>query len=122
MGSTSIKVGNTYNDVYFDINININYKAPTSLTIKDSRSDYQPTYYINETYTFNVTPSNNSDPAIEVSLGANQNEFASIESVSNDEEARKNGKATFTIKTIKATDKLDLIVKSKANNSITATL
>lgn len=122
MGSTSIKVGNTYNDVYFDINININYKAPTSLTIKDSRSDYQPTYYVNETYTFNVTPSNNSDPAIKVYLGTNQDEFASIESVSSDEEARKNGKATFTIKTIKATDKLDLIVKSKANNSITSTI
>ena len=111
-GTTTVLVGNTYNDVSVEVEINISYKRTSRIDISSSSSSY----FVGTTYTFTASVGSYENPVVTVSLNE---EYMRLVSIDSEETMKKNQKATFQVEMLKeTTESVKITVTSKDYASV----
>ena len=112
-GTTTVLIGNTYNDVSVEVEINISYKKTSRISINSADNSY----FVGSIYTFTATVNSYEDPVVSVSL---DEEYMRLVSIDSEETMEKNQKATFQIEMLKPTSSATITISSKHYASVSS--
>lgn len=118
-GTTTVYLGNLYSNLRKALTINIDYKAPSSISI--SPYGYESaTYYVGSTYEFeaSVSPST-ADQAITVT--SSDESKVQVVDLPDADMQRTNKKATFKLKMLAAADAVTITIKTVGTPTVTKT-
>ena len=115
-GETSIKVGTLYSNKTYNLDVHIDYKDPSSISISPSVSS-STEFYVGTTYNFTATVSTSyADPAVSVETSDSSKVQITIDDI---ETQRINGKANFSLKMLEACDtSITVTIKSVSKPSV----
>lgn len=114
-GETSVKVGTLYSNKTYNLDVHIDYKDPSSISISPSVSSTE--FYVGTTYNFTATVSTSyADPAVSVETSDSSKVQITIDDI---ETQRINGKANFSLKMLEACDtSITVTIKSVSKPSV----
>lgn len=111
-GETSVKIGTLYSNKTYDVDVYIEYKDPSNISISPSVS-YSSTFYVGATYNFTATISSSyADPAVDISVSDKSKIQLTVDDI---DTQRKNGKANFSLKMLEASDSAITVTISSAS-------
>lgn len=115
-GETSVKVGTLYSNKTYNLDVHIDYKDPSSISISPSVSS-STEFYVGTTYNFTATVSTSyADPAVSVETSDSSKVQITIDDI---ETQRINGKANFSLKMLEACDtSITVTIKSVSKPSV----
>lgn len=115
-GETSVKVGTLYSNKTYNLDVHIDYKDPSSISVSPSVSS-STEFYVGTTYNFTATVSTSyADPAVSVETSDSSKVQITIDDI---ETQRINGKANFSLKMLEACDtSITVTIKSVSKPSV----